>query len=358
MLRLICSALILLLAFSAFADDQEVGSSGPGSFENTSFQSFIPSEEGGRVGGDTIESAFPVEALPFNDFGNTILFTNEYNDICEVGSNDAPDVVYSFAPASDMLIDIDLCNSIFANQLFVYEDEYISGDPYACVPGYYYGVSTCESFSARMAGLPVYSGHTYYIIIDGYEGSQGAYAIDIREMLPCDVTPSSDAVLEGEPPLHNDYVDQYNTGCNYDPPILQRVDYLQPDTGCVKIAGLSGYLRPNDNFSRDTDWYSVIALGTEITASVEAEVPFSVFINVASCPSYGATSSHVDPCVTGEVSFTTIPGNEYYIFVAPQGLSHWDHELTIMEYEMEICGQEGVVQVERTTWDALKADYR
>ncbi len=359
MLRLICTVLFFMLAFSAFASDQEEGSKGPASFESNFSQAMTPIENGIRLGGDTIESAIPIDMLPFSDSGNTVGYQNDYNDICVIGPNNAADVVYSFTPTSDMLLDIDLCESAFGNQLFVYEDEYVSGDPYACVPMFYYGVSECGFLAARMAGLPVYSGHTYFIIIDGYDGSQGTYTIEVQQMPACDVTFSSDAMPEGEPPLANDYVDTYNTGCNADPPILQNIDSFQPDTGCLNIAGISGYLRPAYSyFSRDTDWYSVIASGTEIKASIIAEAPFSLFVNAAGCPAYGSSSVHVDPCVSGEINYPTIPGNEYFIFVALQGVGHWNLELTSIEYELQVCGQDGMVQIESMTWDALKADYR
>jgi len=245
---------MLLMAFSVYANDPEVGSKGPEYPRESNAPELPPLEDGDRIGGDTIETAYHIDALPFEDYGNTTGMSNDYNDICEVGSNMAADVVYSFTPAYDMLIDFDLCNSNYQNQIFVHEDEYSPGDPYACVPGYYYGVSICGLFSARMAGLPLYSGHTYYFIIDGYAGDQGVYVLTMEEMPPCDVVFSADAVPEGEPELTNDYVDDYNTGCNYNPPILQPIDYYQPESGCVSIAGKSGYLRPNGlQFSRDTD---------------------------------------------------------------------------------------------------------
>jgi hypothetical protein len=84
------------------------------SLSNSSVKSAGPAGAatgGGRVGGETIETAVRIPALPFTDSGNTCAFAHDYDESCPYMSSLSPDVVYSYTPASDELLGISLCNS-------------------------------------------------------------------------------------------------------------------------------------------------------------------------------------------------------------------------------------------------------
>ena len=74
--------------------------------------------DGGFVGGDTVDDAFPIPGLPFYDTGNNCGYEDDYDFMCPYGGW-SPDVVYSFSPETDMAIDIDLCNSRYDTKLIV-----------------------------------------------------------------------------------------------------------------------------------------------------------------------------------------------------------------------------------------------
>jgi len=130
--------------------------------------------DGGREGGDTIEAATAIAALPFSDTGNTCGFVNDYDEVCPYTGSTSPDVVYSLATGSDCVIDITLCNgSAYDTKLYVYEDTWTPGNPYACNDDY------CTGYVSQIDALALGGGHTYFIVVDGYYGDCGDYIIDI-----------------------------------------------------------------------------------------------------------------------------------------------------------------------------------
>ncbi len=174
----------------------------------------------GRIDGDTIEEAWVIPTLPFSDTGGTCEFVNDYAEWCPYTGSWAPDVVYAYTPSNDYYIDIDLCYSLYDTQVYVYENEYTPGNPYACNDDYYWA-EPCFIYSSAIIGLPIYSGNTYYIVIDGYGGDCGTYTLDMWDhpMHPLGCPPGS--LEEGEPDCGTDYVDEYNGGCNSVEPVFQ-----------------------------------------------------------------------------------------------------------------------------------------
>ena len=144
--------------------------------------------EPGRQGGDTCATAFVIPSIPFSDTGTTAGYTDDYDEICPFDTPGAPDVVYSYTPASSGMIDISLCtNSAYDTKLYVYANScgsYQSNTFVACNDDACSTPSMPNAFVSSIYGLSVTGGTTYYIVVDGYEGANGAYTIDVSETLP------------------------------------------------------------------------------------------------------------------------------------------------------------------------------
>ena len=70
--------------------------------------------------GDTAATAIAITSLPFTAFGNTSALNDDYDESCPYYGPGAPDVVYSFTPATSVVVDIDLCNSAYDTKVYVY----------------------------------------------------------------------------------------------------------------------------------------------------------------------------------------------------------------------------------------------
>ena len=116
----------------------------------------------GREGGEDIGNAVVIPALPFNDNGYTCDNVNDYDEVCPYGGSYAPDVVYSYTPPANDIIDIDLCASGYDTKVYVYENAYTPGAPYAC------NDDACPGWRSFIDDLPLTGGNTYYIVVDGY----------------------------------------------------------------------------------------------------------------------------------------------------------------------------------------------
>ncbi len=56
---------------------------------------------GCRVGGETVETAVVIPAIPFTDTGNTCPFVDNYDEMCPYDAV-SPDCVYSYTATEDM----------------------------------------------------------------------------------------------------------------------------------------------------------------------------------------------------------------------------------------------------------------
>ena len=45
-------------------------------------------------------------SIPYSNFGNTQGYNDDYDIICDAGASTSPDVVYSFTPDYDMVVDV------------------------------------------------------------------------------------------------------------------------------------------------------------------------------------------------------------------------------------------------------------
>jgi hypothetical protein len=139
----------------------------------------------GDEGGENIATAVVIPGTPFTDTGFTCDNIHEYDEVCPYSGSMAPDVVYSFTPCADGMLTLDCCLGItdYDTKLFVYQDTWTPGAPYACnddfcsAPYYPYSYVSYLSF-------PVMTGHTYYIVVDAYGSDCGNYTLDVTGSFP------------------------------------------------------------------------------------------------------------------------------------------------------------------------------
>ncbi|MCB0806146.1 MAG: hypothetical protein KDC05_10140, partial [Bacteroidales bacterium] len=140
-------------------------------------------------GGDDIATAVVLSgALPITSSGTTSGYTDDYDEICPYGPSTAPDVVYSYTPAGNQDVDIDLCGSLYDTKLFVYENAYTPGAPFACNDDFYtVAGDPCGQWVSKIEGVTLTGGNTYYIVVDGYDAASfGDYSLEIRDYVPPD----------------------------------------------------------------------------------------------------------------------------------------------------------------------------
>ncbi len=348
MRQLLTFALIMLLASSAMAISpnavQDLDSKG------TAHLTF--SGNGDRQGGDNMASAVDIGSVPYANTGNTCGLTDVWDETCPYGGSTSPDAWYSFTPASDMSISVDLIGSTYDTKTYVLDANY---NVIACDDDFY-GSPDWLSF---IENAPLTGGMTYYIVIDGYGGACGDYSVAITEFTPpppCIV--ACDGVAEGEPDNGPDYVDGFNSGCNG---VDQNrfSDLVADDAGNLTVCGVGGWT----GTGKDTDWYRAIvgATGT-VTINVEFEVP-GWFFQIAPTNCIDADIfQEVAPeaCEVASMTITGVPGEEIWLwagaqeFAPPAGFAGYN-----FNYRMELSGlQEGPVATEPASWDGIKSMYR
>jgi hypothetical protein len=133
-----------------------------------------------RAGGEDCASATVIPALPYNDTGDTTGAVDDYDEssggACPSAST-AGDLVYSYTPAADEVINIDLCNgSGYDTKLIVFENACSNGSAYACDDD---ACGSAGGFQSQLLNLQVFAGNTYYIVVDGWDGDEGAYNLDV-----------------------------------------------------------------------------------------------------------------------------------------------------------------------------------
>ncbi len=141
----------------------------------------------GEQGGEDISTAVPIGSLPAVLTGTTIGYTDDYEESCPVTlPTTSPDVVYSFQPTENMLLDLTTCyaGTDYWTKLFVYEND--ASTSIACSME----DDLCGDFRAAIYLLPVEASKIYYIVVDGGYGSTGAdsgnYELHIDQVPPVD----------------------------------------------------------------------------------------------------------------------------------------------------------------------------
>ena len=138
-----------------------------------------------RQGGDTIDDATVITELPFSGEGTTAGYTDDYDEVCPYTGATAPDVVYSITPETDMAVNMWTCYSAYDTKLYVYENTVGNLAPttdggVACNDdAVEYPFEDCTIWTSRIDGVSMSAGNTYYVVVDGYAGSNGDYVLDI-----------------------------------------------------------------------------------------------------------------------------------------------------------------------------------
>lgn len=145
-------------------------------------------------GGETFATATLIPALPYNDFGQTFGTNNDYYEDCMLpGPDMAGDVVYRYNAPVTQAVDISLCGGPpgFDARLYVYENAYTPGNPYACSD------DACNLIQPEIVALTLHSANAYYLVIDGWGASMGPYLLTVTPRPP--VTPCPCPFPEQEP---------------------------------------------------------------------------------------------------------------------------------------------------------------
>jgi hypothetical protein len=307
--------------------------------------------DSGRVEGDTIEEAWVIASLPFTGFDNTCGFVNDYDEICPYSGSTSGDVVYAYTPGSNETIHIDLCYSLYDTKVYVYENYWTPGAPFACNDDFYYG-SPCGVYTSRIEFLNIGAGNTYYIVVDGYGGDCGDFQLDIMADEPCDLTCPDGALIEGEPPCVDEYYDGYNGGCNSEGWTLVEAY----DGDCATMCGLSCTYSYQGSSYRDTDWFEMTAVGGTVTATCEAEFPLQfILIYVADCNNLQYDLLQVPMCEPATLSYNFSAGQIFWLWVGASVFSG----IPESEYIFDVCGIEGgVTPASSSTWGEIKGMFK
>jgi len=179
---------ILLLTGTILADDNYFSI---GDKVATAITPNVPDPGVILQGGDTVNDATIIDALPYTTTGTTTGYTNDYDEVCPYDSSTSPDVVYSYTPVNDIAVDISLCsNSSFDTKLYVYEN--VVGNLVDCAD------DNCPEFLSELLDLQFIGGNTYYIIVDGYGTEHGDYSFDMNESAGPPPPPNCDQSLFGQ----------------------------------------------------------------------------------------------------------------------------------------------------------------
>ena len=140
-----------------------------------------------RQGGDDMGTATVITELT-QLTGTNVGYFDDYDEDCGSGTSTSGDVVYAFTPAEDMAVDLTTCYSDYDTKIFVYENApenlastITGGAASACSDDNDWpGADDCTQWTSYIAGLSMTAGNTYYIIIDGWNGSEGNYVVDFH----------------------------------------------------------------------------------------------------------------------------------------------------------------------------------
>lgn len=337
-------ALVLMLALAA----QAAGAPLPTAEAPKKPDSGIVPPVGQLQGGDTIETAVVIPELPYYTTGTTAGYNHDYDESCPYTGSTSPDVVYQFTPYYTTYVDVWTCESSYDTKIFIYENEYTPGFPYACnddspdCPG--------PIYRSWIPTIAMIEGNTYYIVIDGYGGDFGDYLLTIEEISIhdlCDVICPPGAFDEEEPDCYDGYEDETNGGCS-----VLAWSYTELNTF---ICGTSGNY--NDNTFRDMDWFEVTLEEPKVVNwCICAEFPSRLWILDGR---EGCAGMYTMATVAGTPDFWTCatvelePGT-YWFLVSTDG---WLGIPCGTEYVATLF-EEGYSPVEEASWGTVKAKYR
>jgi hypothetical protein len=339
MRKLLVFALMLTLVGSAMAID--LGTDSPAKPASNAPQN-VPNPA--LQGGDTILDAVMV-TLPANESGMTTGYNDDYDEECPYAGSLSPDVVYSFVATGDMTVEVDLFGSTYDTKVYVYDENLAL---IACNDDFY------PDFVSKIENMPVMNGVMYFVVIDGYGSDFGNYVMAINEFVPpppCIIECPDGAELEGEPALENDYVDNWNGGCN-----TPGTEPFQQITSPV-FCGVSGFYLASGGNSRDTDWFEIVipAEGVlEVTGDAE-ELAWMFELGPQDCATTGVIQqSGIGPCLEGSMTIVGAPGSIVWYWVGPQEFASPDGS-DVFEFDYVLVSNLGPIATEDHSWTGVKA---
>ncbi|MCC6475978.1 hypothetical protein IT157_02900 [bacterium] len=261
-------------------------------------------------GGEDCASATEILSLPYCDQGTTVGYNDDYFENC-IGVTGAPDVVYRYSPLVEQDISISLSSPVYSTYLQIYET---STD---CSGLTFYGCNNNVPTSC-VDGITVYSGNTYYIVVDGDWQESGDYILHVVEGFDCPSTPCDDSGVNCDNPISASalpYCDTRNSLlCQNDFYPLCVTDFGGPDL-------VYEYIPTQDQFlgitTASPDFETYVEIWESETGCYDA---YSL-----GCPnSYDGNSA----CINGVDVYA---GYQYYIFVDGRSGDGGDYTLNIYE---------------------------
>lgn len=317
-----------------------------------------PSLAGPRVGGDTIETAVVIPALPYLDTGTTQQALDDYDEPCSWGGIGSPDVVYALELPADTYVTVDLCGSTYDTRVYVYD---AARTTVGCNDDTGSTDYLCSRTDSRIDALLLEAGAPYYIVVDGFGGHSGGYVLEVRAAgIPVLGCPAG-AQAEGEPPPVFGVDDAYNCGCACAilPDRFQKlpVDATGSTFACLR-SNWNGY--PGAPVF-DEDWLTVFP-GPEgrLHFELAAERATELMVRKAACDPavfYGfVTASANAPAV---LDVRLAPGTPVWVVLTPSPF--FDPGVVLpLAYGMllTIEGQATTTAAEASSWGRIKAAYR
>ena len=357
--------MLMIVAITGTAIAQDLGSSRDLPAKSMTEVQYTPPTGGNRQGGDDIYSAVPIYGLPYTNTGTTNGFLDDYDVACPYTDSTSPDVVYSYTPATNEAVSVDLCGSSYDTKAYILDSALT---PIACNDDFHYD-DICGYYTSLIEGAVLTGGETYYIVVDGYYGDFGDYAIAVDSFIPCVVACPADAVPEGEPTMYDGYADEYNSGCNGVSTNnfqafnwINDEDGLPPFDGCGWMCGKSGWhLNATGGEERDTDWFVATALTTGLmTFTVESEYPCNIYQLIPSpmdCLAVDVGLSAIADCgAPATLSIPVIAGEVVYLWVGP---TTYTGPVLEFNYSMTVCNHEfESVSNEDMNWGQVKDLYK
>jgi hypothetical protein len=248
-----------------------------------------------------------------------------------------------------------MCHSSYDTFIYVYDEEM---NNIACNDDYYFeDDGPCHVYASKIEHVALDQGATYYIIVAGYAGC-GDYQIDITEYEPCVLACSGSP--EGEPALHDGYVDEYNGGC-LSAGTMQALNGDQ--AGDLIVCGKSGWYGSADGGARrDTDWF-VVTVGSAglVEWTMEAEERTTGhLLEPHDCDAAAVVANLiVERCTEETLAMPGQPGDVLWFWVGPTTFAppsgFVGHEY---DYVCRFSGLEASIVVEPSSWGSVKSLFR
>jgi len=132
------------------------------------------------LGGETVNDAIVISALPYEAASSTIGMANDYDETCPYSGSLSGDQVFSYTPAGNETINLSLClgTTDYDTKVYIYQNTVTPGAPFACnddacsAPNY-------ASWVSQLLGVALTGGNTYYIVVDGYGSAEGNYTLQV-----------------------------------------------------------------------------------------------------------------------------------------------------------------------------------